>query len=184
MKRYKKEGNLRGFTLVELLVVVSIIAILSVTSYMALGGQTIKARDAKRKDDLTSIQNALEIYAIENDGKYPSSLMSSVIPKKYLSTIPKDPKGHDYVYATNSGETTYQIATVLEKDGDIANYESYVVGAGEDLKTNNNNKIGYYNNGTLALCNANLKITSGKITNNLGQVGNETESCIPYNPNN
>ena len=66
----------KGFSLVELLVVITIIAILSVVAYTAVGGQTIKARNSKRMEDLTAIQQALEIYAIANNNKYPDSLNS------------------------------------------------------------------------------------------------------------
>ena len=62
-----KNSRKSGFSLVELLVVITIIAILSVTAYVALGGQTEKARNSRRMQDLTTIQSALEIYYIDNN---------------------------------------------------------------------------------------------------------------------
>ncbi len=125
----------KGFSLVELLVVITIIAILSVVAYSAVGGQTIKARDSKRKQDLNTIQSALELYFVEF-GTYPDSLENGAIgdgkiPKKFLSSIPTDP-GADtaYIYATDG--ISFAIAATLENDGRTINYEAYVVGNSDD----------------------------------------------------
>ena len=67
-----KKISKKGFSLVELLVVIVIIAVLSVVAYSAIGGYTVKARDSKRKQDLGIMQQAMEIYYAEK-GVYPSS---------------------------------------------------------------------------------------------------------------
>ena len=60
----------RGFTLVELLVVVAIIGLLATLSVLALGSARVRARDAKRLSDIKTVQTALELY--HNDqGRYP-----------------------------------------------------------------------------------------------------------------
>lgn len=56
----KKISNYRGFTLVELLVVVAIIAILSVIGLTIFTSAQSNARDARRKSDVDAIANALE----------------------------------------------------------------------------------------------------------------------------
>lgn len=56
----KSAKNPQGFTLVELLVVVSIIAILSVIGIAVFGNVQRGARDARRKADIDSIANAME----------------------------------------------------------------------------------------------------------------------------
>lgn len=61
----------KGFTLVELLVIIAIIAILSVIGVTVFSGVQKNARDAKRRADLDSIRLALEIYKSVN-GRYPS----------------------------------------------------------------------------------------------------------------
>lgn len=58
-----------GFTLIELLVVISIIGFLSTFAVVALKGAREKARDARRKSDLTLISKALQLY-YDNNGTY------------------------------------------------------------------------------------------------------------------
>lgn len=59
-----------GFTLVEVIVVVSVIAILAAVIYANFNQGSAQARDAQRKADLRLVQNALELYKLEH-GRYP-----------------------------------------------------------------------------------------------------------------
>jgi len=61
-----------GFTLIELLVVISIIAILVAAATASWTNAQQKSRDGKRKSDLKSIQQSLELY-FQNNGFYPKS---------------------------------------------------------------------------------------------------------------
>lgn len=145
MENLRKRLNrkAKGFTLVELLVVIAIIAILSVTAYVALGGQTEKARNSKRQQDLAAVQNALEIFFVENNSHYPSQLddgdpnssADDLVPD-YMPKMIKDPASTDvtplpYEYNTGGNDRKYQLGAVLvDEDG---NYTAYVVGNGDDL---------------------------------------------------
>lgn len=62
----------KGFTLIEMLIVVAIIGLLAGVIFFGLGGQKGIARDAKRIADLKSVQQALELYYQAND-KYPAA---------------------------------------------------------------------------------------------------------------
>lgn len=62
----------KGFTLVELLVVMAILGILAVVSLANFRTSQIKARDAQRKHDMRQITNALEAY-ISDHGSYPDA---------------------------------------------------------------------------------------------------------------
>ncbi|MBN1258704.1 type II secretion system protein [Candidatus Peregrinibacteria bacterium] len=147
-----------GFSLVELLVVVTIIAILSVVAYTAVSGQTGKARDAKRKEAISQIQSALEIYFIENNNTYPTELddentnnpETDLVPK-YMPKMPKDPVTNNKYSYVVSGKT-YQIAATLEEDGTP---KAYVVG-----------------NSTTDLINGIGTPSCGKVIDN--------GSCLPY----
>jgi type II secretion system protein G len=61
----------KGFTLIELLVVVTIIGILATIILSSLSSARESARDAKRLNDVKTIQTALEMYANDNNGRYP-----------------------------------------------------------------------------------------------------------------
>lgn len=67
MQHFKK---LRGFTLIEILIVISIIVILSSVVITAVGPARVKGRDAQRISDLKTIGIALALYKSAN-GKYP-----------------------------------------------------------------------------------------------------------------
>ena len=66
-----------GFTLIELLVVVAIIGILATVVLSSLSSARERARDAKRLSDIKTIQNALEMYANDNNGRYPIARVGS-----------------------------------------------------------------------------------------------------------
>jgi len=68
-KRYKLNAT-RGFSLIELLVVIAIIGILLAVASVFYTQAQKKGRDAKRKADLKSVQQALELY-YETNRKYP-----------------------------------------------------------------------------------------------------------------
>lgn len=72
--RIKKE-KLPGFTLVELLVVISIIGLLSSFAVVSLNTARAKARDALRKGDMAQIRTALNLYYDDHFG-YPTSSAS------------------------------------------------------------------------------------------------------------
>lgn len=79
--------NLRGFTLVELIVVIAILAILSIVGVAVFQGQQKNARDSKRKADITAIANALE------SGKTPGDVTYTELADSMFSSgaIPTDP---------------------------------------------------------------------------------------------
>ncbi len=70
MLNYK--NTKKAFTLIELLMVISIIGILSSIVLTSISGATKKARDTVRKSDLSQIQKALEVYQTDHDGRYPA----------------------------------------------------------------------------------------------------------------
>ena len=105
----------KGFSLIEIMVVVVILGILASIVVPKIISRPDEARVVKAKQDVLAIQNALDLYKLDN-GFYPSTdqgLMalvekptSSPTPnnwKQYLKSLPKDPWGRDYLYL-NPGE--------------------------------------------------------------------------------
>jgi general secretion pathway protein G len=58
----------RGFTLIELMVVIAIIGLLSAAILSSLSTANQRGRDANRIADMKQLQNALELYAADNGG--------------------------------------------------------------------------------------------------------------------
>jgi len=114
----------RGFTLVEILVIVVIIGVLASLSFITLNSVRGKARDAKRISDIRQIQSILEMYRNNND-TYPSILTpgaSLVGPngQTYISRIPNalsvpdgDCVSDDYIYTSSDPANTYTITYCL-----------------------------------------------------------------------
>jgi prepilin-type N-terminal cleavage/methylation domain-containing protein len=61
----------KGFTIIELLIVIVIIGLLALLVLNNVGGATDDARDVQRKDDVAKLSSQLEIYQAEN-GNYPT----------------------------------------------------------------------------------------------------------------
>lgn len=86
----------KGFTLIEILVVVAIIALLTSIALISLMSARQKSRDVKRLSDMTQMNTALEVFFAHNKG-YPASI--SGVPENmtptFLTTIPKAPTPAD-----------------------------------------------------------------------------------------
>jgi general secretion pathway protein G len=114
----KKQG---GFTLLELLIVIVIIGILALLILPNITSAPKKARDTKRKTDLTAIQKGLEEYFVDNN-VYPASLNSLTLGSApILKTVPVDPTNtgnYTYTYTPANSNTTYTLTACLENDQD------------------------------------------------------------------
>ena len=68
----------KGFTLIELMVVVAIIAILSSIAINRVNTLVMKSREAKTKGDLVALRSTLRIYYVDTVGFYPDSIFTLV----------------------------------------------------------------------------------------------------------
>jgi len=75
----------RGFTIVELLIVIVVIGILAAITVVAYNGIQQRARDAQRQSDITVIKKALELYYAANS-RYPAGSGSTSINGSWSST--------------------------------------------------------------------------------------------------
>lgn len=101
-----------GFTLIEIMVVVVIIGILAAIVVPNIMNRPEQARQVRAKQDILAIENALQLYKLDN-GIYPSNEqgLEALIKKPilepiptawkeggYLKKLPQDPWGHAYHY--------------------------------------------------------------------------------------
>src|SRR5215831_18294981 len=82
-------GRLRGFTLLELMIVVMIIAILVGIAAPVYRNHVVRAREAVLKEDLYSLRQAIDQYT-QDKNKAPQGL-EDLVSAGYLKAIPKDP---------------------------------------------------------------------------------------------
>jgi general secretion pathway protein G len=135
----------RGFTLIEIMVVVVIIGLLAAVIVPQVVSRVEEARVAKAKQDMASIETALTMFRLDNS-KYPGTDQGLVAlstqptdpsirhwrPGGYVKRVSKDPWGNDYQYVypgTHGGE-----------------YDLYSLGAdGQPGGEGNNADIGNWN---------------------------------------
>ena len=89
VKRKQNEGSGRGFTLIELMVVISIILILISTALPIYNQSIVRAREAVLRQDLFAMRSVIDQYTLDK-GKAPQSLQD-LVQAGYLKEIPKDP---------------------------------------------------------------------------------------------
>lgn len=123
-----------GFTFIEIMVVVAILAILAALVVPRIMGRTDDAKRTAAKVQIRNIEGALQLYKLDN-GVYPSTEQGlkaliekpsvGVIPKKwkiggYLPKLPEDPWGNPYKYLSPAPaqKGDYEIAS-LGTDGEV-----------------------------------------------------------------
>ncbi len=137
-----------GFTIVELLIVVVVIAILAAISVTAYSNIQGRARDSKRQSDIASIVKLLELYRIDNGG-YPicngtgsyqpgvttlssgtfASCFTDELVPAYVGSLPLDP--------VNVAPVRYYYAVGYQKNVGVNSYSgnqsnNYIIGANMD----------------------------------------------------
>jgi len=135
---FREVANHRGFTLIEIMVVIIILGILAMYVAPKLMGRPEEAKQVRAKMDIAALETALKLYKLDS-GIYPGTEQgllalvqrpeSGVIPKKwrqggYLEKgkVPKDPWGNDYIY----------LSPGLKGDFDIISYGADGVPGGEN----------------------------------------------------
>jgi len=96
----------RGFTLVEMLLVITIIGILAALVIPKMMGRSEQARQAAVRADISAVKTALDAFEVDS-GFYPKNLNDLLQQPRdsknwrgpYLDKVPQDPWGVPYIYA-------------------------------------------------------------------------------------
>jgi general secretion pathway protein G len=137
-KIFLKQSDYRGFTLIELMVVIVILGILAGLIIPRIMGRPEEAKQLKAKMQIESLETALKLYKLDN-GMYPDTEQglqalieqpeTGIVPKNwrkqgYLEKgrLPKDPWGNEFVY----------LSPGMHDDYDIISYGADGVPDGED----------------------------------------------------
>lgn len=111
-----------GFTLIEVLITISIIGLLAALTLVSFGGSQKGARDTQRKSDMRQYATAIENYANVNNSLYPAysntvQAKDILCPKLGITSCPEDPKNASdpstnvYFYQSDGGTTGSASAT-------------------------------------------------------------------------
>jgi general secretion pathway protein G len=111
-QRFARQRQQRGFTLVEIMVVVVIIGILGALVVPKLLGRTGESRVTAARTDIKTLKSALQLYKLDNQ-RYPTTEqgLQALVQKPtsgpaangwkdggYIERLPKDPWGNSYQY--------------------------------------------------------------------------------------
>lgn len=107
--------NKKGFTLIEILVVVLVISLLATIALFGIGKAQAAARDAQRQQIMNGIRTALERYYADNQAYYTATnnfcgLTTALVAGLYLSAQPVDPNTKTAICGTGNpvvGGATY-----------------------------------------------------------------------------
>ena len=123
-KPYKKPNcKNKGFTLVELLVVLAILALLLTLAAPRYFSSIDRAKDAALKQDLNIMRESIDKFYADT-GQYPKTL-DDLVERKYIRKLPFDP-------ITNSTDTWLLSAPVAPLQGDIVDIHSGALGLAKD----------------------------------------------------
>ena len=124
-KIFLKQSDYRGFTLIELMVVIVILGILAGLIIPRIMERPEEAKQLKAKMQIESLETTLKLYKLDN-GMYPDTEQglqalieepeTGIIPKNWRKKgyiekgrLPKDPWGNEFVYLSPGAHDDYDI---------------------------------------------------------------------------
>jgi len=120
-----KRASEGGFTLIELMIVMSLIVILASIGLAVYTNSVTRAKESVLKEDLFRMRDAIDQY-YSDKGEYPTSLQD-LVSQKYLRSIPVDP-------FTNSTDTWREVPAEPDPTNPTAQPGLYDVRSGSELK--------------------------------------------------
>lgn len=114
-RSWKHRGAARGMTLIEIMVVITIIGLIAAAVTVAVIPQLQKAQVDRTVLDIKSIESSLKLYYARK-GNYPDTAigLKGLVDLQILDKMPQDAWNHDYVYVLERGKP---IITSYGRDG-------------------------------------------------------------------
>jgi len=124
----------KGFTLIEIVLVLAIAGLLLVIVFLAVSGAQKSRRDSQRKGDLSRLGAQLESYASNNAGAYPAGSLQAATFTPYVPSNFNDP---------TTGSAYTLPSALSDAPGATAGNISYNLGAGTtcDSAANANSRV-------------------------------------------
>ncbi len=98
-RRIERSSTERGMTLIEIMVVITIIGMVAAAVAVAVIPQLREARVQQARTDIMTIKNAADLY-YNRYSTYPSTEegIPALVSERFLDHMPRDPWGNDYIY--------------------------------------------------------------------------------------
>jgi general secretion pathway protein G len=125
-------------TLIEIMVVITILGLIAAAVGVAVIPQLNAARRDRAELDIKNIQNALKLYYTKK-GNYPDTGtgLKGLVDMQALEQLPKDPWGNDYVYMNEGGKP---VIVSYGADGTSGGSENDADISSKDLNSGNAKK--------------------------------------------
>lgn len=116
LTRRMRTAGRRGMTLIEIIVVITIIAVLtSAVAVAVIPALEASKRDTARGIDIPAVKQGLDTYYAKK-GKYPDTGMGlkALVDAQIMDKVPTDPWQHEYIYLLENGKP---VIITYGKDG-------------------------------------------------------------------
>ncbi|WP_043427715.1 type II secretion system major pseudopilin GspG [Cystobacter fuscus] len=105
MKKGARHHRARGMTLIEIMVVITILGLIMAAVGVSVLTQLDQAKQRRARMDFHALGNALKVYYAKK-GRFPdtASGLRGLVDNRILEGLPKDPWGNEYVYVNEGGK--------------------------------------------------------------------------------
>jgi general secretion pathway protein G len=110
MKRWSRASSSRGFTLIEIMLVVGIITVLMGSAIYMLTGNLEFAKEKRAEGDMQALVTQIRLYEMKNNGRrLDGNSLQPLVDQKLLESVPLDPWGNPYGYRRDNSTKGFHL---------------------------------------------------------------------------